>query len=131
MPIKILPCPYCGNKEPELEILPTTDCRQRIMCRECITIGPLIIGEDFEAVRIQAIEAWNALPRRLRWTKERPTEEGVYWYRDEFLTPFTLTRVFRDREKKMKVYGVRIIGTLNLYEMPGEWAGPIPEPVEE
>ena len=138
MPIKILPCPYCGNKEPELEILPTTDCRQRIMCRECITIGPLIIGKDFdfEAVRIQAIETWNALPCRLRWTKEKPTVPGIYWARINDKEPGI---IYVDVLPEGPLAGQMACYIMGLTEdvlledvnKETEWAGPIPEPAEE
>lgn len=158
MPIKILPCPYCGNKEPELEILPTTDCSQRIVCRECITIGPLIIGEDFEAVRIQAIETWNSLPRRLRWTKEKPTVPGIYWARINdkepgiicvdvlpegplagkmacYIMRLTEDVLLKDvnKETEMACYIMGLTEDVLLEDVnkETEWAGPIQEPMEK
>ena len=41
-----------------------------------------MIGPKSESRGVAFFE-WNALPRPLRWTKEPPTEPGLYWYRNK------------------------------------------------
>ena len=61
-----------------------------------------------------AIEAWNAIPRHLRWTKEPPQVPGWYWFRN-----------------MSKPQIVHLNGVKNRKPHPAdEWAGPIQEPVE-
>lgn len=64
----------------------------------------------------EAITEWNSIPRALTWTNEPPKVPGWYWYRHN---------------------PSRTLGMINVdvdpteYEsLPGQWAGPIPEPCE-
>lgn len=56
----------------------------------------------------------------MKWTKERPTVEGWYWYRDD--------------NRAAQIVGVgKRAGFMDgkvveLDELSGEWAGPIPPP---
>lgn len=105
---ELKPCPACGSC-----VLKVNHYTCIVECQSCGLRGPF----DRESPE----KVWNALPRKLRWTRERPTKEGWYWYKHDD--------------------GQRIIGRLfhgglhfpggnfnSLKDMPGEWAGPIPEP---
>ena len=72
-----------------------------------------------------AIAEWNSLPRKLRFSREKPTQDGKwYWYRDTEGEP---------------AIGFLLDGCLSFLggeyvyidNTPGEFAGPIPEPEEE
>lgn len=65
----------------------------------------------------------------MKWSKEKPTQAGWYWWKD------------LDRPGKPHMahvvndgYGLTVYGieeySRRLYEVRGEWAGPIPEPEE-
>ena len=72
-----------------------------------------------------AIEAWNDLPRALRWTKEPPTEPGYYWFINE-----EVEGIIQICNSVKGLY-VMYHGNDEEWDLPeGEWAGPIQEPVE-
>lgn len=103
---EVKPCPYCGCQK--VEVFPTfASGFFAVRCYACHIYGPHSEKEDC------AIERWNALPRRLRWTREKPTKEGWYWHH----VPPAFGTV-------IEYYDPEIAGT----ETTGEWAGPIPEP---
>ena len=68
-------------------------------------------------------EELNALPRRLRWTKENPTENGYYLWRDA--NKHLLGIVCICVEQDNIAFGCDISP---LSKCTGEWAGPIPAP---
>lgn len=122
--IKLKPCPYCGSTDLRLcEGLGygVVECR----VNDCFTKGPM--KDDIR----QAVAAWNALPRSLHLTENRPEKPGYYWYEWD--------------HEKQPVYvfrGAPLHGKTTLYaqffgegdvvhkvsEMSGKWAGPIHEP---
>jgi len=71
---------------------------------------------------------WPIMPRRLLWTREKPTESGYYW-----------SRFLKD---DLCIVFVYVESDSEFFEVPGEkgrwplsqdgimWAGPIPEPEE-
>ncbi len=64
----------------------------------------------------------------LRWTKELPAKLGWYWYR----LPSTPKSESIGRIVKMGNGSLRLEGEQRLEYCQGwEWAGPIPEPIEE
>ena len=101
--ITLEPCPHCHNKNIDY----WNEDEGFFYCGKCGLFGPL--SHD----KILAADRWNALPRRLRWTKERPTQEGWYWHH----IPPAFGSV-------IEYYDPEIAGP----ETTGEWAGPIPEP---
>lgn len=108
--IELKPCPACGGTD--LQIVET----DMTCCIRCCTKGCWLEGPTKEW-KASAIEAWNALPRTLRWTKEPPTEPGWYW--------------LRQANTKDLVQIVRACGEELPYNWENaEWAGPIQEPVE-
>lgn len=101
-----LPCPVCGgrawaNYEPTII---------RIYCPCCDIVGPK--KDTIEEARA----AWNTLPRSLAWTDEPPKVPGWYWYRHK--PSCTIAMINVDVEP------------IEYESLPGQWAGPIPEPRE-
>lgn len=130
--LKLLPCPACGSAAE----FSAVEGRIFVACPECGMRGPSlsVTCRNFKEIdgRIDAdaacIAAWNALPRKLRFSREKPTEPGAYWYKSKGLlylceihTTFGLTGLFCSV----------LAGEMarDLAEMDGEWAR-IPEPEE-
>ena len=63
--------------------------------------------------------------RAMKWTKERPTESGWYWFRDTTFGVTSVLEVKIHRDKSIRI-GPCYDGEITR----GEWAGPIPEPEE-
>ena len=110
MPEKLKPCPACGTPGDTLEVYPVKDGFYQVGCRDCFMRGTRLLSPD------KAIKAWNALPRRLRWSKEPPKEPGWYWV--------------RDYGKRIHIVDVGCDMTEYEPQPYREWAGPIPEPEE-
>lgn len=110
MPEKLKPCPACGTPGDTLEVYPVKDGFYQVGCWDCFMRGTRLLSPD------KAIKAWNALPRRLRWTKEPPKEMGWYW--------------IRDYGKRLHIVDVGCDMTEYEPQPYREWAGPIPEPKE-
>ena len=113
---ELKPCPACGSC-----VLKVNHYTCIVECQSCGLRGPF----DRESPE----KAWNALPRRLRWTKEKPTEPGWYLYRSkesrsicEIHTTYGIPGLFCSI-----LFGEEAIP---LSKVDGEWAGPIPEPEE-
>ena len=77
----------------------------------------------------------------MKWTKEKPTKEGWYWFRHQIVLPEgceivkVYDRFFITGKGKKCVLGSHMGFVLeDLYcdeDIPyAEWAGPIPEPEE-
>ena len=108
---ELKPCPSCGATDVFLK-------EQKpvffVACAYCSMQGP-------ETLRKKgAIAEWNALPRKLPWTKEKPTVEGMYWCR--CIDP--CRRIAGPANTMYYTPGCKLI------EMYDEFAGPIPEPEE-
>ena len=110
MPEKLKPCPACGTPGDTLEVYPVKDGFYQVVCWDCFMRGTRLLSPD------KAIKAWNALPRRLRWTKEPPKDPGWYW--------------IRDYGKRIHIVDVGCDMTEYEPQPYREWAGPIPEPEE-
>lgn len=111
MPEKLKPCPACGTPGDTLEVYPVKDGFYQVGCWDCFMRGTRLLSPD------KAIKAWNALPRRLRWTKEPPKDPGWYW--------------IRDYGKRIHIVDVGCDMTEYEPQPHREWAGPIPEPEEQ
>jgi len=119
---ELKPCPFCGCTA--VEIFPTLARGIfAVRCAACHMYGPHSENEDC------AVERWNALPRRLRWTREKPKEDGFYWCR--FRHPNVLQQLIAMVLVNAKGrYGITV-GSSDAHDIDsydGEWAGPIPEP---
>lgn len=111
---ELKPCPHCGGKS----YVHTEDVFF-VECWKCRFSGPDSGTEE------DAVESWNAIPLRLRWTKEPPTEQGYYWFRKEGFVE--VVKVYRDKVQMFVQYH----GNDEDWDLPeGEWAGPIEEPVK-
>ena len=119
MPGVILPCPACGG-----------DClivaknypsgKWHTYC-DCGQIGRLY------PTREEAIKAHNALPRALRWTHEPPKVAGKYWWRPSGKKIGRIRDMFvRNGEVGFLDHNDRFIKDTG----DGEWAGPIPAPID-
>ena len=67
----------------------------------------------------------------LKWTKEKPTEPGIYFYRKNPDALFTAIGVFEDRDKTLCFLMLGSKKQRTIDYVTGEWAGPIPEPMEQ
>lgn len=104
MPEKLKPCPACGARR-NVDII-----SGQVVCWDCLCRGSSRHRTD------DAVKQWNALPRRLRWTKEPPKDPGWYW--------------IRDYGKRIHIVDVGCDMTEYEPQPYREWAGPIPEPEE-
>lgn len=117
-------CPHCGSFNVGYEPV-----AERIYCEDCDTSGPSFCGGDEEAA-----EAWNSLPRHLRWTTDTPTEPGWYWNRVAGKESLPMRLYYdSDGEYCYQVAGLPddcwLVSDL-ADEVGCEWAGPISEPTE-
>ena len=101
---ELKPCPACGARR-NVDIIPG-----QVVCWDCLCRGSSRHRTD------DAVKQWNALPRRLRWTKEPPKDPGWYW--------------IRDYGKRIHIVDVGCDMTEYEPQPYREWAGPIPEPEE-
>lgn len=112
--LTLLPCPnpYCfADKHPRIASTGVdcmTQCNHTVQCSCGITVAGMSIEE--------AVDTWNALPRALEWTDIRPKVPGWYWYRHK--PSRTIAMINVDVEP------------IEYESLPGQWAGPIPEPRE-
>ena len=114
--ITISSCPFCGNTQ--IDYWDETD--GFFYCEACGLCGPR--AHD----KILAADRWNGLPRRLKWTREKPTKNGWYWWRtggDCNLRGIVSVCIETDIMVLAGSYKY-------LSQTTGEWAGPIPEPEE-
>ena len=120
---ELKPCPYCASDT--CECFPVKDSMFQVACSECFMRGPRYASQN------EAIAAWNALPRRLKWTKEKPTIAGFYWWRlEEGCYQHIRKVVYVGYTKRWIVSMYNSDVFENLDDNDGEWAGPIPEPEE-
>lgn len=109
--IQLASCPHCGNTQIDF----WDEADDFYYCEKCGLCGPR--AHD----KILAADRWNALPRRLPWTQEKPTVEGMYWCR--CIDP--CRRIAGPANVMYYTHGCTLI------EMYDEFAGPIPEPEEQ
>lgn len=117
---EVKPCPYCGCQK--VEVFPTfASGFFAVRCYACHMYGPNSEKEDC------AVERWNDLPRRLRWTKEKPTTCDFYWYKSDGGS-VEIGIVYADVIGNLCVHFAGEEDPHLLELVVGEWAGPIPEP---
>jgi hypothetical protein len=114
-----LPCPACGGESVIIRSSFPSN-KKRVHCR-CGMGGPLLQTEE------SAISAWNSLPRALTWTNEPPKVAGWYHWRSGKGQNMTMiqTHIFNGVCGFWDGNGV-FKTDLNR----GEWAGPIPSPID-
>lgn len=86
---------------------------------------PPIDGHTSEP-RVHLASDVDAQLQPVRWTKEKPTEPGWYWWRGP-VWGGTRTKMFEVSKDKAGLY-VAAWGYVEF--MAGEWSGPIPVPLE-
>ena len=117
--LKPLPCPNCGTTfvhilSGEDEI--THEVYSQVRCKCCGMCAPEIFAEGSEA-----IAAWNALPRALRWATEPPRVAGFYFLK---MASGTISMVYLSEQD---------IRDKDWHGCVGQWvaiAGPIPAPLD-
>lgn len=122
--LKFLPCPACGGAAEFMVV----EGKIFVSCPECGMCGPSLAEScrNFKKIDGQidadgaCIAAWNALPRRLRWAKERPTEPGWYWVKNKGCR---LARI-------VHIHEADLYDVARFYTEIAVIAGPIPEPEE-
>ena len=123
MPEVILPCPHCRTDR-YLRVQSFKALKFmlfRVICNGCGVSGPA--GDT----RKSAIEAHNALPRALTWTHEPPKVAGKYWWRPSG------KKIGRIRDMFVRNGEVGFLDRNDRFVKDtgdGEWAGPIPPPIE-
>lgn len=125
---KMKPCPRCGSiKTIVHSAFIGGQLRFFVECADdtCAHHGGVMLSEK------EAIDDWNALPRRPHYTTERPTKPGWYWYipADNYYGDLRPLHV-EDVEGTM-FYGDPMLGVARLVSMSkaGQWAGPIDMPI--
>lgn len=132
--IKLKPCPYCQSERVFINNSPEQKDGLRdyyAICYNCSMAGPEVSNEEGEGIaEEQAAAAWNALPRRLRWTNETPTEAGWYFSRVNSIVNVVL--LGGSAEELCVLDGGKLcpVGGFS-HGRTVEWAGPIPEPQEQ
>lgn len=121
--LTLLPCPLCQARA-------HVECHNgkfRVICKGesgC----PFRMGGKWFVFPDECYDWWNAFPRTLEWTDEPPKVPGWYWFKDEY--GIRIAWIKHDSRKMNELYAV-IGGVGNWMSiLHGQWAGPIPEPVE-
>jgi len=94
-------------------------------------------GECWQAERIDAALRRAKAEGALVWTSEKPTVEGVYWYRNNG-NAASVVQVYEHHDDGWCVYGLEIqhcsMRSLERDEYDelteGEWAGPLSAPLD-
>lgn len=116
--LKPLPCPAWACQGELVE------CKQDgenffIECAECGMRGPV------ECDPYHAQQSWDWIPRALRWTHEPPKVAGWYWWRwanfqEHICIQVRHGLIVEHPRKQLR----------DAEEIGGEWAGPIPAPLD-
>lgn len=122
---KLKPCPHCGGSDLRVYWNDIYE-KHYVRCHTCHMQGPEIYGRE------AAAEAWNAIPRALTWTTEKPTVLGWYWWKGYERDSAQLIEVFTAMIGGYSGLCVQIPrnGMQPIPSVGGFWAGPIPEPQE-
>lgn len=139
--MKKLPCPRCGK----LKRLSVQQMSRMLNSREWeigwgVQCAKCCMSSGIAPTKEEAIEAWNSLSRRLRWTTELPalTKFGYYWWKKErnvvpsivYVTPVTASRPLKaGEENHQEVFFFSRSAPLDARTLGGYWAGPITEPI--
>lgn len=144
--IELKPCPYCQSERVFINNSPEQKDGLRdyyAICYNCSMAGPEVSNEEGEGIaEEQAAAAWNALPRRLQWTKEPPqnADYDIWLWRecpyDDSPQPYTVywaAQVVKGKVEKILVAQADLEDdrVRRVSRMGGEWAGPIPKPQEQ
>ena len=114
---ELKPCPICGGLS--VGYYYEDDNEVSVLCHACL------FETHYHRSEKSAARKWNAMPRRLRWTKEKPKENGFYWWRDG--NKHLLGIICVCVEQDSMAFGSEL-GSLS--KCTGEFAGPIALPEE-
>ena len=126
-------CPECGGECDAAELIALYDDIRAGHVSDAEVVGLWIEKLDARRVaclttsehgsREKAAASWNALPRALTWTRD-PQLGAWNWWRDEYSC---IPRyVYQDGTVAITM----LIARVPYQYLGGQWAGPIPEPVE-
>lgn len=112
-------CPACGSIEMDFGVSESDLENYReamiwVECSSCDARGPAYPRNA--GGKEKAINAWNDMPRALKWQRTPPTKAGFYFYRNLF----GCVQVVKFLPQIM-----------TLADRNGEWAGPIQEPANQ
>ena len=116
MPEVILPCHACGGDD--------TTAWEYVVCKQCYARGPIC------KTREDAIAAWNAMPRALRWTHEPPKVAGWYWRKETVADRAHVFHFTGNWEDYGEHWESDRVCQLPLILNDNLWAGPIAPPIE-
>jgi hypothetical protein len=109
------PCPNCESVEPFLKVERSTMFGNWVYCIKCNTGGPSVATQE------QAIEAWDALPRRA----ELPAFHGSTYTIDDidyqvaftYNGPITFCSITWNEKRRLQcVYGVSYCNPKDVYD---------------
>ncbi len=133
---ELKPCPACGSNG--VLLIFGDDEIYSVDCGNCAMRGPAEHHPDF------AEREWNSLPRRpdyndvdcagcperrrgyLTWTTEPPKVPGEYWWRASKGQNVSTLRIW----SRSGVFGYCFDSEFITELSRGEWAGPIPAPID-
>lgn len=146
---ELKPCPACGHTNLEIIECEENPPASYVRCDCCgLQTGPTnefspdVVTEWNSLPRreekdiYQPLSFHPALPRRLKWTREKPTEPGWYWWRfEKNIVPHMVYVVHESTMRPVQTDRMLILypnskKELDVETRGGEWAGPIPEPEE-
>jgi len=115
---ELKPCPACGSTNVYFG-----EHAINVFCDNCSMSGPAHIDDD------KAIELWNAMPRRLKYTDEKPTVPGRYWYKDNIIGSEVIVHVVYKGVNN--ILTAMYVGNVSekVANMHGKWSGRIEKPL--
>lgn len=128
-------CPACGSIEMDLGVSEAQSCEDAmiwVQCLHCDARGPAY--PRYVCGREKAITAWNDMPRALKWQRTSPTKAGFYFYKSskgQIMVTHIESLELVHRRGLTAVMMVDGDVEQELDRLPGQWAGPITEPVEK
>jgi len=136
--VKLLPCPICGAEDSQ-----RVDCFMQfhsyyasVKCMYCRAVAGPVNNENRELARSLVIAKWNGLPRSLKWTTEKPTDNNnreFFFYKEgRYEDPYI---VFIQKASDLKTTFLIAQSSfteqnvMRVSDMNGFWAGPIQKPM--
>lgn len=126
---QLKPCPACGASVKITGGDEWHNQHEFWICCENKECGCVRVGDT---EREECIRRWNDLPRALNWTKEPPTKEGWYWFKDDMDYPYVVqVAEFAMEGNDLMVAFTETEEIYPLTKFSGAyWAGPITTPKE-
>ena len=93
-------------------------------------MGAYIIHEAYERMKRILMERDTTMVGKMTWTPNKPTQPGWYWYRFKGNSSWLEVREILEGGFWSTEDESGCTEYINVNELHGEWAGPIPEPEE-